>query len=76
MGAFFNHGRLLRAREKARRWWASLFSFSILSSEYQIERVNRPNIFEVIVVEVVWNEGSLLRFSGAPLDKFCGEPLG
>jgi hypothetical protein len=29
MGAFFDHGRLLRAREKAQPW-LDLFSFSIL----------------------------------------------
>jgi hypothetical protein len=27
-------------------------------------------MFEGIVVEVAWNVGSLLRFLGAPLDKF------
>jgi hypothetical protein len=41
MGAFFDHGRLLRTREKAQPW-LDLFSFTILSSEYQIERINRP----------------------------------
>jgi hypothetical protein len=41
VGAFFDHGRLLRAKEKDPPM-AGLFSFTILSSEYQIERINRP----------------------------------
>jgi hypothetical protein len=59
---------LLSETEKPPEW--RLFLFYSISSEYHIERINRPNIFEGIVVEVVWNEGSLLRFGGAPLDNF------
>jgi hypothetical protein len=39
---------------------AAFFFFYSISSEYQIERINRPNIIEGIRVEAVWNEGSLL----------------
>jgi hypothetical protein len=49
MGAFFDHGRLLRAREKARRGEPFLFFYPI-SSEYQTERINTPKMIEGIRV--------------------------
>jgi hypothetical protein len=55
--------------EKPAARQAFSFFYSI-SSEYQIETRNRPNIFEVIVVEVVWNEGQHFRTVRGKLDKF------
>jgi hypothetical protein len=52
-------GLLLENRKACRDGQAFFFSYSI-SSEYQMERVNRPKLFEGIRVEVIWNEGALL----------------
>jgi hypothetical protein len=49
--------------------WGIFLLYPLLSG-YQVQPKNRPNIFEVVVVEVAWNVGSLLRFWGAPLDRF------
>jgi hypothetical protein len=40
--------------------WAGFFFFDSISSEYQIERINAPKLFEGIKTEVVWIEGALL----------------
>jgi hypothetical protein len=40
--------------------WAGFFFFDSISSEYQIERINAPKLFEGIKTEVVWNVGALL----------------
>jgi hypothetical protein len=48
----------------------AFFFFYPIRSEYQIERINRPNIFAVIKVEVVWNEGQHFGTVSKKLDKF------
>jgi hypothetical protein len=55
-----SHNRItLQENRKAARV-SGLFAFISLLSGYQVQPKNRPNIFEGIVVEVVWNEGALL----------------
>jgi hypothetical protein len=49
---------------------AAFFFFYSISSEYQIERINPPNIFESIVVEVAWNQGQNFRTERKKLDRF------
>jgi hypothetical protein len=46
------------------------FFFYPIYSEYQVQTKNRPNIFEVIVVEVVWNDGQHFGTVSKKLDKF------
>ena len=40
----------------AMRWGGEIFLCPLLS-EYQVGGINAPKFFEVIVVEVMWNEG-------------------
>ena len=49
-----------------------LFLFLSIYSGYQVERIKLPNILGGFGVEVVWNQGSLLRFLGLGLDNFSG----
>jgi hypothetical protein len=59
----------LAKRKKPRRSEAFFFFYPI-RSEYQIERINTPNIFEVIKMEVMCNEGQHFRTVSKKLDKF------
>jgi hypothetical protein len=51
-------------------WAEPFFFFYPIYSEYQVQTKNRPNIFEVIVVEVVWNDGQHFGTVSKKLDKF------
>jgi len=46
------------------------FFFYPIRSEYQIERINTPNMIEVIKMEVMCNEGQHFRTVSKKLDKF------
>jgi hypothetical protein len=58
-----------RGKRKAQPFRLSLFSFSTLSSGYQVERRNRPKFFEGIVVEALWNVREHFGTGGEKLDK-------
>ena len=74
------HGEKLHPREKAALGAAfSVFESRLKGAEsfyyplllgYQVRHLEPPKYFEGIVVEVVISQRSLLRFLGAPLDKF------
>jgi hypothetical protein len=57
-------------RRSSAGFGGAFFFFYPIYSEYQVERINRPNIFEVIKTEVSCYEGLLLWIFEVPLDKF------
>ena len=57
------------AIEKAPRK-QGFFCFHLISSEYQIQRINLPTFFGSYAAEVVWNEWELLWCGGWGLDNF------
>jgi hypothetical protein len=60
VGHRLGHGGSPLRKQKSLPGWAGFFFFYSISSEYQIERINAPKLFEGIKTEVVWNVGALL----------------
>jgi predicted Zn-dependent protease with MMP-like domain len=72
-----SNGKALRARSRQSLHFSTLRTYKEerlflcpLLSGYQVQHENRPNIFEVIKVEVVWNVGQHFGTVREKLDRF------